>query len=146
MARQAGFTLIEIVFVIAVLGVLATLGVQALSDDDRITRLATAEDQVIAELRRARSQTLNRLPPKTGNQIEVAALDAEVGPSVSVCPERIRYRFGGDYTGSVEGADCAACSPCDDQSPYEITLSAGDRNKAICLVGETGRVERSPCE
>ncbi|MEX0372701.1 pilus assembly FimT family protein [Spiribacter roseus] len=146
MDRQTGFTLIELVFVLGVLAILATLGVQTLGGNERITQLASAEDQVIAELRRVRSETLYGLPKKSGSNLESAAINARTNPSVSVCPERINYRYGGNYAGSVHAVECRGCTPCDQQSPYQITLSAGGRNTAICLTGETGRVERSPCD
>lgn len=147
MPAQRGFTLIEIVFVIAVLGVLATFAVQGLGGSEKITALIQAEDQVVAELRRARAQTLHQFPPATSGAVETAAIADRAGPSVDVCPATIDFNFNSGATGSVTAVNCDGCTPCDKSTPYTLVLTASDgATREICLTGETGRVERSPCD
>lgn len=147
MDRQVGFTLIEIVFVIGVLGVLATFAVQGLGGSEKITDLIQAEDRVIAELRRARAQVIHQLPPASSGAVATAAIADSAGPSVAVCPKTVDYNFDPGATGGIDAAHCSGCAPCDTSDPYDITLTSSDGStRGICLIGETGRVERSPCD
>ena len=147
MIRQAGFTLIEIVFVIGVLGVLATFAIQGLGDNEKLTELIQAEDRVVAELRRARAQTIHQLPPASSGAVKTAAITDAAGPSVDACPASVDYNFDPSATGGIDAAHCNGCAPCDTSAPYDITLTGSDdTTRGICLIGETGRVERSPCD
>ena len=150
MPRQAGFTLIEIVFVIGLLGGLATLAVQNLGGNNQTIKLAEAEDKVVAEIRRARARAVHQLSPTSGTNKEVAAIDDRAGPSVKVCPEEVifqydspgGFRYGEGQIGSVMGVNCGDdCTDCDETAPYAINLESGEDIRTLSLNGDTGRVE-----
>ena len=156
MQRQTGFTLIEIVFVIGVLGVLATFGFQSLSGSGSITDLVQAEDTIIAELRKARSRALHRLPPSNGSEAQAASLKEQVdrmnkraGSSVEVDPKTVCFTVGDGNENSVKGVDCNGCKSCPDKQPdeYKISLMSTEKDSQteLCLNAKTGRVEREPC-
>ncbi|AGY91805.1 hypothetical protein SPICUR_04105 [Spiribacter curvatus] len=62
MPAQRGFTLIEIVFVIAVLGVLATFAVQGLGGSEKITALIVSCEVFIIILTKAPGRRVRRGP------------------------------------------------------------------------------------
>jgi len=133
MARQVGFTLIEIVFVIGVLGVLATLGLRNFDFAggafvDRIE----ARDAVIAELRRARAEALYRLPPENGATAVTADIASAAAP-VAVEPDEVAFSYnqrGGSLTPSEN---------------VDIEVGSGDSILSVCVIHQTRRITGSPC-
>ncbi|PYZ99410.1 hypothetical protein A6K26_009195 [Gammaproteobacteria bacterium 2W06] len=150
MGRQAGLTLIEIVFVIGVLGVLATFAVQGLGGNQRATDLLEAEDKVVAEIRRARSQAIYQLSPEGGDNETIADLQARVGGQIAVCPEEVvfrydtdgSFRFGAGDIGGIIDVKCGGCGNFDDTSPYTIRIESGTQTRTLIVNDDTGRVER----
>ncbi len=61
--RQSGFTLIELMFVIAVVGVLAAAALPAFNDMVRNNQVATASNDFLASLHIARSEAITRNMP-----------------------------------------------------------------------------------
>ncbi|KAF0282940.1 prepilin-type N-terminal cleavage/methylation domain-containing protein [Spiribacter roseus] len=134
MGRQAGLTLIEIVFVIGVLGVLATLGLRNFEFAGKgLSEQLAARDAIIAELRRARAEALHRLPPLSGPVAVTADLTGAVSNQWTVEPDEVAFSY--DRNGSVE-------SP---QPPVEITIDGGGNTLRACLPSANGPVTEGAC-
>ncbi|AUB78269.1 hypothetical protein BBH56_03570 [Spiribacter roseus] len=132
MRRQAGLTLIEIVFVIGVLGVLATLGFRQFGfAGDALADRIEARDAVIAELRRARAEALYRLPPEDASTV-TADLASAAAP-VTVTPEEVAFSYQ---------QDDAPEAPDDDA---EIEVGDGDSVLMVCVTSKTRRISEGPC-
>ncbi|RZU98608.1 pilus assembly FimT family protein [Spiribacter vilamensis] len=154
--NNKGFTLLEIVIVLVILGVFAALGFRSFSGGGSATDLAQAEDIVIAELRKARSRAVHRLPPSNDPDAaqvadlegEIGALNDRLGTSMEVCPVKVRFTVGDASTRSVKEISCdEICEPCDEgKSEYRVSLTPTEGDpRIICLNGQTGRVDRAPC-
>lgn len=138
MRRAAGFTLIEIVVVIALLGILATLGFQTLGNNTSLAELQKAQDEVLAELRRARSEALHQLPPTNGSDAVIAQIDAAT-EQASVCPQTVNYPYG--QLGRAEPPACPSTS-----NPRVIIVERADERVCLTLAPETGRATRIDCD
>ncbi len=135
MARQVGFTLIEIVFVIGVLGVLATLGLRNFDFAGKgLAEQLAARDTVIAELRRARAEALHRLEPSNGPPTVTANLAGVVSTQWTVDPDELAFSYEGN--GSLESPP---------PTPVEITIDGAGDTLRICLPTENGPIREGPC-
>ncbi|QGM21536.1 prepilin-type N-terminal cleavage/methylation domain-containing protein [Spiribacter sp. 2438] len=143
MRRQNGYTLIEVIFVVVLLGVLATIGFNAagLIGND-LSRLLQAEDRVIAELRRARAAALYQLPAADSdeNPTVEAFIEARAGDNVDVCPDKVE--FGYASLGGVESDGEWGCG----QDPYVVKITLSDLNRCLKLGPNTGRAESISCD
>lgn len=148
MRRALGFTLIEIVVVIALIGVLATVGFQTLGNGTRLADLLAAEDRVLAELRRARSAALYELPAidsdGTGETVEVANIANVVGGDASVCPVEVSFSYA-DF-GAADGVTCNGCLPCPSSAPWTVTIELGNEQSCLSIADSTGRAQRVSCD
>ena len=138
MSRRAGFTLIEIVFVIGILGVLATFGFRNFDFVGKgLAEQLAARDAVTAELRRARSQALHRLsppPPLSDSATVTADLKGAVSEQWTVDPVEVEFSYEGN--GSIAGP----------QSHVEITITEAGDTLWVCLPSTNGRISEGPCQ
>ena len=134
MRRQAGFTLIEIVFVIGVLGVLATLGFRQFDfAGDGLADRIKARDAVIAKLQHARAVALYQLPPNTSANVE-ADLKKAADPIV-VVPESVSFSY-------EQGT-----RPDNPSNDREIEIGGNDpENLYVCVYAVTRRISQGQCE
>jgi type IV fimbrial biogenesis protein FimT len=63
--RQRGFTIVELMIVVAILGVLAAIGIPAFQDMTRNNRRATVVNELLANLMLARAEAAKRGQPVT---------------------------------------------------------------------------------
>jgi prepilin-type N-terminal cleavage/methylation domain-containing protein len=134
MDRQAGFTLIEIVFVIGVLGVLATLGVRQFDfAGDGLADRIRARDAVIAELQRARAVALHQLPPNQ-SAVVVADLKTAADP-IAADTESVSFSYE---------QSTATDKPATDQ---DIEIGENDSDSLyVCVYAGTRRISQGQCE
>ncbi|SFC93740.1 N-terminal methylation site-containing protein [Thiohalospira halophila DSM 15071] len=148
-----GFTLLELVLVLVILGVLAAVAVPRLSLNTGLEARSAATDLVVA-LRGAQLHAMNGVPGV------VMGVDG-AGWSATSEGDELRLPGGlgqGEWPGSV-AVTLGGCAPgrlgfdglgrpeCDDTSlsdPVRIRLQAGGSGQTVCLHPETGYTERRP--
>ena len=156
MKRHAGFTLIELVIVIGLLGILTTTGISSgFTNQSDIGDLIAAEDAVIAEIRRARSANTEGLPrdtstspdPESESESESGSADLQeaadkVVDGVQVSPGSIDMVFG-DY--SFQGVEVPG-----ETAPFDIKISKNSASagnvRHLCVHSAIARVSRGECE
>lgn len=122
-AKEPGFTLLEVVAVLVVLGVLAALAVPRLSSGLSGPDLMQAENELIRDLRMARSYAMSYQDP--GNRATVNPNDYD-----NVTGNEITFEYP---SGKLDDGD------------KEITIDVGGNQRTICVLAETGSVLRSEC-
>lgn len=144
MRHPKGFTLIEIVVVIALLGVLATLGFRTLTIPTSLPELLADENRVQAELRRARSAALHQLMPADGPPTVSARIN-EAAKDATTCPTQID--FGYDTLGTAASFDCSGCTPCPSANNARWLITLQNAGQSICLnlSPVTGQATRTSC-
>ena len=118
-SNSPGFTLMEVVAVLVILGVLATLAIPRMSSGLSGPNLMETENKLIRDLRMARSHAMSHHIP---------------GDRATVNPNNYDHAQGGQISfnyphGNFQGND--------------VTITIGDRT--ICVLAETGAVRRSAC-
>jgi len=127
-----GFTLIEIIFVTAVLGVLATISFRVVdTGDGSIGQRLEARDAVLAELRRVRVTAASRLPPASNGTI-AANLEAVASP-VAVNPPQVVF--------SYEQGD-AARQPSEDLT---VMIGSDSDPLSICIHAKSRFISKGAC-
>lgn len=122
-AKDQGFTLLEVVAVLVVLGVLAALAVPRLSSGLSGPDLMQAENKLIRDLRMARSYAMSYQDP---------------GNRATLNPNDYDNATGGIITFEYPSGKL-------DDGDKEITIDIGGNQSTICVLAETGSVLRSEC-
>lgn len=143
MARQSGFTLIEVVVVIALLGVLATLGLSRFAGGGPgfFDKLA-AEDAVFTELQRARDESIQRLDIKQNGEIATSViadlqgvLDERFGANqFEVNPDKVEFSYA--ENGAVHNLSA---------STLTVTVNSDGEAMTLCVATATGRTTKGDC-
>ena len=147
---EQGFTLIETVIVIALAGLLATIGVIAGVDEQRqLASTLQAEDRVVSEIRRARSVSASTLP-RTSGRIETADLAGAAGADFAVDPVAMDLRHGKYSSEGVDGVTCRSGSACQAGAPpFEVSIRAlgqrAETTRYLCVSKVTARIQREAC-
>lgn len=122
--RSAGFTLLELLVVVAVLALAATLIVPRLSTATGASAFAAATDRAMSELRLARGSAIQK---QREQFVTAARLSELTGVDVAMTPaDGIRFSPDGSGTGG------------------RVHLLAGDRQVHIAVDWLTGRAQIAP--
>ena len=147
--RGRGFTLVEIVLIIVILGILAAIAVPRLGSSD----IEAATDALIADLRQARTQARSCYTggdPMTygfgDSRDEWGVYEPDCGGSIG--GSSFRY-FDDDFT--VDGPDELEFEYPDgalangDHESLEVGEAGNGQSRTIC-VREAGAIRRGECE
>ena len=133
--RQGGFTLFEIMFVVIILGIVATLGLPTLQSSLTDTRLSGAATEIITALEFGQTTAMS-----TGGLVRIT-LDAS---SDSILVEK--FKPDADLLGveaeldesDVEGGSYSTMGlPTNKGTDYSITFSAEDRFSGVDISSST---------
>ena len=145
--REAGFSLIELLVVVALVGILAGITVPAIAAGMTRYSLISASQQVVSTIRSARVQAVTRnrtirvrFNSPVGGQYQVLdSADAEVGEA-QMLPDGADF---GDVSGDVEFNSSGRASHVGGgPAPVTIVVSNGDEDQDRTItISASGRVE-----
>jgi general secretion pathway protein H len=140
--RDAGVTLIELLIVMALMGLIAGIAIPMFSGGVSTTELKSAAREVAAGLRLARDQAIAKRTESLW-QIDVAARAFNVPPDMRVhhLPERIDIKLftaQSDLVGDNLGA--IRFFPDGGSNGGRVTLAAGERKFDVDVDWLTGRI------
>lgn len=148
MAGQPGFTLTELLLVVAVIGILASLAAPSFSQLIKSQRMKSMATDINASLTLARSEAIKRnrdvtLSPTTAGSWETgwqiadpdhAGNNIEVHPAIAgltaTGPDSVTYRSSGRIQGSVAPAFNISAAGVSDQRCVSVDLSGRPYVKA----------------
>lgn len=143
-ARKNGFTLLEILVVIAIIGILAGIAAPAIVGNIRRANLAEAAATVYAELYRARS-TAQRKSVDQPVSWTATSLSAGAGRSVDlpngariVTPSATGYTYTAPYGEFTDPSSSTGAGGL----RLELVDASGQYHTAVDAVGVTGKVLR----
>lgn len=148
MDRQRGFTLIETVFVITLMGVIASLGILRFSGDGKnLSEQLAAQDLVYAELQRARDESVHQSDVQPSGSIdrEVTAdlqgvLDERFGAGrFSASPTTVGFSY--IERGAVHPDDRPAGG-----GDLAVRINPQQSDIRVCVAINSGRAEKGACE
>ncbi|WP_167317803.1 GspH/FimT family pseudopilin [Desulfohalobium retbaense] len=142
---KLGFTLLEVIAVLVLLGVLATLALPRLSGLYSSLDVQEIRDQFIGDLRQARSMAQGCAKTvvnvtTSGNDWSVAPDPDDCGYSISRTnlPDEIAIAIDGPILFQYPEGNLSGSS-------VTITLSANGDSQHVCVDGSTGAIQRRAC-
>lgn len=140
-ARRAGFTLIEVLVVIALIALIGTMAAVAMSGGMQGIRMRAASKDIASQLRFTRAQAIASGQPQRFVIKPSAHLYASPGKRAGRIPEQLSIRFYGARQASAqEGEGAIVFYPDGASTGGSIELSARQAVRRISVAWLTGEV------